>query len=122
MLTPTGEIRRWVYDDESIVRGFYFLPGYREPRRAKPGDEFYTQGSTRIPRGRTDRRIRVAEVDQMYVARWCGRAWFAGLTNGRAVSVESAIAIALLYLCLGRMRSPIWVWGRPISSGRLFQG
>jgi hypothetical protein len=85
---PDGEIRRWVYYDESVVRGFYFLPGDREPRRAKPGDEFYTQGFYLDPTDRTIRRIRVAEVDEVYAAVVAGgRAWFAGLTNGKAVLV-----------------------------------
>jgi hypothetical protein len=99
-----------VYDD-TVVRGrysdegfgphrikppdeFYTLGGYffsqedDEAYQIRPGDDFYTQGFYLDLRDCEVRRVRVPEVNEVYAAVVVGgRAWFAGLTDGKAVLV-----------------------------------
>lgn len=85
---PDGEIRKWLYYDDNVVRGFYYDLGDTKPRKMKPGDDFYIQALYLDPADRTIHRIRVPEVEEVYAAVVAGgRAWFAGLTNGKAVLV-----------------------------------
>lgn len=73
--------------DDFVIRGSYWSGrsdlGYR---KAKPGDDFYTQGFYLDLADHRIHRICVAEVNEVYAAVAVGgRAWFAGLTSGKAV-------------------------------------
>lgn len=75
--------------DDFVIRGSYYSGrsdvGYR---KAKPGDDFYIQGFYFDLLERKIHRICVPEVNEVYAAVVTGeRAWFAGLTNGKAALV-----------------------------------
>lgn len=82
----SGEFRRRPDMDDSVVRGFCMDRGAREPRKMKPGEDVYTLGFHFDLNDRKIRRICVPEVNEVYAAVVVGgRAWLAGLTNGKAV-------------------------------------
>jgi len=81
----SGENRRRPDMDDSVSRGLY-LGVDREVRRPGRDDNFYTPGLYLDLKDRKIHMIRVEEVNEVYAAVVAGdRAWFAGLTNGRAV-------------------------------------
>jgi hypothetical protein len=74
--------------DDFVIRGSYWVGSNRGYCKAKPGDDFYTQGFYFDLADHKIRRICVAEVNEVYAAVVVGgRAWFAGLTNGKAALV-----------------------------------
>ncbi len=83
----SGEVRRRPEVDGDVARGFYYGAD-GESRKMKPGDDFYTLGFHLDLKDRRIHRICVAEVNEVYAVVVAGdRAWFAGLTNGKAVLV-----------------------------------
>jgi hypothetical protein len=72
--------------DDGVRREFCYRGGVEQ--KIKPGDDFYIQGSFLDLTNRRIRRIQVAEVNEVYAAMVAGgRAWFAGLTDGKAALV-----------------------------------
>ncbi len=83
-----GQLRETPEADDSVARGFCMERGNREPRKMKPGEDVYTQGFYFDPIDRKIHQVRVAEVKNVYSAVVAGgRAWFAGLTNDKALLV-----------------------------------
>ncbi len=81
-----GKVRTKPQYDDGVARGFYRDPKDGELHKMKPGEDFYTLGFYFDPADRKIHRIRVAEVNDVYATVVVGdRAWFAGLTDGKAV-------------------------------------
>lgn len=68
--------------------GYHDDPPHGEVRTMEPGEDFYTVGCFLDPTDRKIHWIRLPEVTNVYAAIVAGgRAWFAGLTNGKIVLV-----------------------------------
>ncbi len=74
--------------DEAVARGFCKDPVHSEVREMKPGEDFCTVGCYFDPADGAVHPIRVPEINDVYATVVAGdRAWFAGLTNEKAVLV-----------------------------------
>ncbi|MEN6332884.1 MAG: DUF6794 domain-containing protein [Phycisphaerales bacterium] len=82
----TGERRKRPDMDDSVRRGFCSENG--QPRKMKPGEDVFTLGFYFNQAERKIHRICVPEVGEVYSAVVVGgRAWFAGMTNGKTTLV-----------------------------------
>lgn len=82
-----GKVRRRPNVDDSVARGFH-VEGNPESLSMKPGADFYTLGFHLDLTDYKIRRICVEEVNEVYAAVVVGgRAWFAGLTDGKMALV-----------------------------------
>jgi len=83
-----GKVRTDPQYDDGVARGFYRDPTNGELHKMKLGEDFYTLGFYLDLKDHKIHRICVAEVNEVYAAVVAGdRAWFAGLTDGKAVLV-----------------------------------
>jgi hypothetical protein len=83
-----GTVRKKPEYDDAVGRGFYFSAADRKLHKMNPGEDFYVLGCYFDLVDCKIHRIRVPEVNEVYASVVAGeRAWFAGLTNGKAVLV-----------------------------------